>query len=140
MNLAHLLHTIESRLFALGQWLTPDDPRSALHADVERAAEELQQSYRALLAARESLQEACGRLLDAEQRVAELEAAVRTCASEHEPGAALRPAVELEEARAARDAERARVAALRRTCQRSQGRMTHLEVRLAGLQGQLHPC
>jgi chromosome segregation ATPase len=140
MSPGQLLEGIELRLLAISRWLGQDDPRAALHAEMTRTAEELQQCHAVLKAAQQSLREACARLLEGERQVEELQSAVRTCTAARDRATALCRALELEEARNALIAERANVEQLQHACLDHQTDMTRLEAHLAGLQTRLGPC
>ena len=139
MSLLHWLQALEARLLALGLRVATDE-RADLYADVERTVEQLQRRHAATKACQESLRQACGWFLDDEQRVGELEDAVRASTAAGDPAAALRSAVELEGARAALACSRVRVERLRQAYENHHDEMTRLEYLLAGLQARLSPC
>lgn len=139
MSVLSWLQGLESRVFELAGRAATDE-RVGLCEDVEHTADELHQRHTAVTTCRASLREACARLIEIEGRVFALEEGVRTATREHDPAAALRQAVELEEARAALAAARLRVEQLRQACVNHQEELTRLESHLAGLQARLSPC
>jgi chromosome segregation ATPase len=99
MTLDQLIDNVETRVYALGKRIWPDDPRAELRAEIERVSIELQEHVEQATRYRSAIEEARARIADHEFRAAQLASRVETYVHTGDQVRAWRHALELDRVR-----------------------------------------
>jgi hypothetical protein len=137
VKLEEFVHTVESRVYALGKRFWPSDPRSEWRDDIERLSTQLNQHAHRAMHYRDALDQTRARIADNEVREAVLASHVETYIHIGDQATAYRQALELDQVRHQLGEDRARLPIDEKAYRFHRARLDELERRLAEVEAKL---